>query len=98
MAANKIQGGRAGSIEGGTPVSALPAMPAAEVIQVPPPIPITLNNPVTVVASGLAGAIGCDYIPTTNQLAFVEYGGNVSILNLIRPQVAIVSQGSATLH
>ena len=49
-------------------------------------------------ASGLHGAIGCDFIPSTNQLAFVEYDtGNVSLLNIIRPLVSTVSQGTATL-
>ena len=47
--------------------------------------------------TGLHGAIGCDFIPSTNQLAFVEYGGNVSIVNLFLPQIAVVSQGTVVL-
>jgi hypothetical protein len=47
-------------------------------------------------ATGLAGAIGCDFRPTHNQLIFVEYGGKLSSLNLFNPAV-IVSSGSATL-
>ena len=48
-------------------------------------------------ASGLHGAIGCDFIPSTNQLAFVEFDGKVSVLNLIQPLVATVSQGTTIL-
>lgn len=47
-------------------------------------------------ATGLAGAIGCDFRPTHNQLIFVEYGGKLSSLNLFNP-ATIVSSGSATL-
>jgi hypothetical protein len=34
-------------------------------------------------ASGLNGAIGCDFRQAQNQLVFVEYGGNLSRLNLV---------------
>jgi|HubBroStandDraft_1064217.scaffolds.fasta_scaffold21568_2 hypothetical protein len=47
--------------------------------------------------SGLHGAIGCDFIPASNRLAFVEYAaGNVSVLNLIR-SASIVAQATTTL-
>lgn len=49
-------------------------------------------------ASGLAGAIGCDYRRINDQLFFVEYaGGRVSVLDLVRPVSAIVSQGNTLL-
>ncbi len=48
-------------------------------------------------ATGLAGAIGCDYRGTSDQLFFVEYGGKVSVLDLVRPVSAIVSQESIIL-
>ncbi len=50
----------------------------------------------TQLVSGLAGAIGCSFRSTHNQLVFVEYGGKLSRLNLFAPAV-IVSQGSAVL-
>jgi hypothetical protein len=50
----------------------------------------------TQLVSGLAGAIGCSFRSTQNQLVFVEYGGKLSRLNLFAPAV-IVSQGSAVL-
>jgi hypothetical protein len=34
-------------------------------------------------ASGLNGAIGCDFRQAQNQLVFVEYGGNLSRVNLV---------------
>src|ERR1700761_487583 len=47
--------------------------------------------------SGLHGAIGCDYISSSNRLAFVEYdSGAVSVLDLIRSST-IVHQATATL-
>lgn len=48
-------------------------------------------------ATGLGGAIGCDYRPSRNQLIFVEFNGKVSRLNLVRPLVAAVSQGTTVL-
>lgn len=79
--------------------SAIPAFSASSILNIPNmPLPHPMPSR-DVLANGLAGAIGCDFIPATNQLAFVEYNsGNVSILNLIRPLVAIVSQGTATLQ
>jgi hypothetical protein len=60
-------------------------------------IPIPVIPARDTLVSGLHGAIGCDFIPSTNQLAFVEYDGNVSVLNLIRPPVSVVSQNTLTL-
>ncbi len=48
-------------------------------------------------ASGLAGAIGCDYRQVGNRLVFVEYGGYISEL-LLNPHAAVVSSGTALLH
>jgi hypothetical protein len=64
-------------------------------IPIPHPLPIPQKDEIV---GGLKGAIGCDYIPTTNQLAFVEYAGDIAVLNLIRPLVSIVSQGTTTLN
>ncbi len=50
----------------------------------------------TQLVSGLAGAIGCSFRSTANQLIFVEYGGKLSRLNLFAPAV-IASQGSTVL-
>lgn len=50
----------------------------------------------TQLVSGLAGAIGCSFRSTQNQLVFVEYGGKLSRLNLFAPAV-VVSSGSAVL-
>jgi hypothetical protein len=50
----------------------------------------------TQLVSGLAGAIGCSFRSTQNQLVFVEYGGKLSRLNLI-PSAAIVSKGTTVL-
>jgi hypothetical protein len=49
-------------------------------------------------ATGLAGAIGCSYRRGHNDLIFVEFGGKLSKLNLVRPVLATVSSGTATLH
>lgn len=51
----------------------------------------------TQLASGLAGAIGCDYRQSRNQLDFVEFGGKVSRINLI-PAAAVVSTGTKIIH
>ena len=48
-------------------------------------------------ASGLAGAIGCDFQSGQNRLIFVEYGGKLSRLDLF-PAAAIVSSGTTTLN
>ncbi|MGO9273487.1 MAG: YncE family protein, partial [Terriglobia bacterium] len=48
-------------------------------------------------ASGLGGAIGCDFRAAQNQLIFVEYStGKLSALNLSPPS-AIVAQSSSTI-
>jgi hypothetical protein len=51
----------------------------------------------TQLASGLGGAIGCDYRRSSNQLFFVEFNGKVSVLDLVRPLAATVSQGTTVL-
>ena len=51
-----------------------------------------------ILATGLGGAIGSEFNPTTNQLFFVEYDGKVSRLDLIRPAATIVSSGTTTLQ
>ncbi len=48
-------------------------------------------------ATGVAGAIGSRYLKTKNQLLFVEWGGFISKIDLVRPLVGIVSQGTATI-
>ncbi len=53
---------------------------------------------VTQLISGLGGAIGSRFLPTHNQLLFVEYNGKVSILDLIRPLVATVASGTAVIR
>jgi hypothetical protein len=50
----------------------------------------------TQLASGLGGAIGCDFRTTQNQLIFVEYNGKLSSLNLF-PSATIVAQGTGTV-
>src|ERR1700758_834483 len=46
--------------------------------------------------SGLSGSIGSDFRRSLNQLIFVEFGGNLSRLNLTRTGT-IITSGSATL-
>lgn len=55
-------------------------------------------SPSIQLATGVAGAIGCDYRRAGHRLVFVEYGGNVSVIYLVRPLVAIVSSGTTTLQ
>jgi hypothetical protein len=51
----------------------------------------------TQLASGLGGAIGCDFRTVQNQLIFVEYStGKLSALNLFPPST-IVAQGTGTV-
>jgi hypothetical protein len=50
----------------------------------------------TVLATGLGGAIGSDYRPLRNQAVFVEFGGNVSRINLL-PAAAVKSSGTVTI-
>ncbi|RNC72666.1 MAG: hypothetical protein ED859_01515 [Desulfuromonadales bacterium] len=52
--------------------------------------------PVTL-ATGLGGAIGSDFIQSTNQLYFVEFSGKLSRINLIPPATTI-SSGTGTLR
>lgn len=51
----------------------------------------------TQLVNGLGGAVGCRYLPTHNQLVFVEFNGKVSVVDLIRPLAATVSSGTAVL-
>lgn len=51
---------------------------------------------ITELTGGLAGAIGCDFRQSLNQLVFVEYGGKLSTYNLF-PAATVVSSGTATL-
>ena len=48
-------------------------------------------------ASGISGAIGCDFDRDANRLYFVEYGGKVSRLDLLGGRSRTVSSGSATI-
>jgi len=51
------------------------------------------------VVGGLGAAIGCRFLLTRNQLAFVEYSkGAVSLLDRIRPLDSIVSHGATLLQ
>src|ERR1039458_8435048 len=51
----------------------------------------------TQLATGLGGAIGCDFRTAQNQLIFVEYaGGKLSSLNLF-PVATIVAQSPSTV-
>jgi hypothetical protein len=48
---------------------------------------------VTPLVTGLAGAIGCDFRRTQNQLVYVEYGGTLSALNLATPAHTVLGTG-----
>jgi sugar lactone lactonase YvrE len=48
-------------------------------------------------ATGLGGAIGSDYVQSRNQVYFVEFNGKVSVLDLVRPLVGVVSQGTIVI-
>lgn len=50
----------------------------------------------TQLVTGLAGAVGCDFRATQNQLVFVEYGGKLSTLDLF-PTPTIVAQSASTV-
>jgi hypothetical protein len=45
-------------------------------------------------ATGLGGAIGSDFVQSRNQVYFVEFNGKISVLDLVRPLVSVVSQGT----
>ena len=48
----------------------------------------------TLVASGLGGGIGCEYIRSTNQLVFVEWDrGNVSAIDLATKSYYVLGTG-----
>ncbi|HEY4358618.1 MAG TPA: hypothetical protein VGN16_22925 [Acidobacteriaceae bacterium] len=51
---------------------------------------------ITELTGGLAGAIGCDFRQSLNQLVFVEFGGKLSTYNLF-PAATVVSSGTTTL-
>jgi hypothetical protein len=47
---------------------------------------------------GLGGAIGSRFMPSHNQLAFVEFAtGKISLLDMVRPLDSIVSQGTTVI-
>ncbi|MDX6695678.1 MAG: hypothetical protein QOF02_3281 [Blastocatellia bacterium] len=48
-------------------------------------------------ATGLGGVIGSDFVQSRNQVYFVEFNGKVSVLDLVRPLVAVVSQGTTVI-
>jgi hypothetical protein len=53
----------------------------------------------TQLVSGLGGAIGSRYIRSRNQLVFVEFtAGKISAVDLIRPLVSTVSQGTTVIN
>ena len=53
----------------------------------------------TAVATGLAGAIGCDYDQPAHRLLFVEYGGTISSVALAGPPVySVVGGGYSELE
>ena len=45
--------------------------------------------------TGLAGAGGCVYRPSLNQLLYVEYGGNLSSTNILSPAHTVLGTGYA---
>ena len=53
----------------------------------------------TQLASGLGGAIGCDFRTAQNQLVFVEYAtGKLSALNLFPPSTIVAQSASTVLN
>ena len=50
----------------------------------------------TQLVTGLAGAVGCDFRTSQNQLVFVEFGGKLSTLDLF-PVATIVAQSPSTI-
>jgi hypothetical protein len=53
----------------------------------------------TQIVSGISGGIGSRYIRSRNQLVFVEYtGGKISVVDLIRPLVTTVAQGTTVIN
>ena len=53
----------------------------------------------TQLASGLGGAIGCDFRTAQNQLVFVEYStGKLSALNLFPPSTIVAQSASTVLN
>lgn len=51
----------------------------------------------TQLATGLGGAIGCDYLRSRNRLFFVEYNGKISRVDLVRAFDYTVFDGTATI-
>lgn len=54
-----------------------------------------MPTPVALV-TGLAGAIGCDFLTSQNKLIYVEYGGSLSSLNLAAPAHTVLGTGYTT--
>lgn len=52
----------------------------------------------TKLVGGLGGAIGCRFLKNRNQLVFVEYAGKISLLDMVRPVAATISQGNTVLQ
>jgi hypothetical protein len=51
----------------------------------------------TQLVNGLGGAIGSRFMKVHNRLAFVEFNGKISTLDLVAPLAGIVSQGTTLL-
>jgi hypothetical protein len=49
----------------------------------------------SLLAQGLSGAIGCDYVPSRHQLLFVEFHGKLSMIELITGQYVVLGTGYA---
>ena len=53
---------------------------------------------VTKLVDNIGAAIGCRFLPTKNQVAFVEYAtGSISLLDMISPDSRVVSKGHTIL-
>ena len=52
----------------------------------------------TTIFSGLDGAIGCDYLLSRNQLIFVEFDGDIDLINLSNNSHQIIGHGYQNLE
>jgi hypothetical protein len=52
----------------------------------------------TIIASGLDGAVGCDYLQSRNQLVFVEFDGDIDLVNLSSGTHQFVGTGYQNLE